>query len=187
MQLEEGLSLTVGRSEEADVQIDSDTQVSAVHAELRKLAGEWVVIDDGMSSNGTFVNEELVAARRRLRDRDQLKVGETRITFRDPERNREATFVPSESERPPELSPAQRRVLVELCRPYRDGGAFARPATNKEVAEALHLTVAAVKTHLRTLFTRFAVEDLPQNEKRARLVESALARGAVNPVDLGPA
>ena len=45
----------------------------------------------------------------------------------------------------------------------------------------LVLSEAAVKTHLRTLFVRFAVEELPNNSKRARLAALALTARAVNP------
>jgi hypothetical protein len=176
---------TIGRSEEADVRIDWDTQVSGVHVELRKLAGDWIAIDDGMSRNGTFVNEERVVARRRLRDGDQLRVGRTLLVFREPQYRRVTTFVPRQAEHAPELSPAQKRVLVALCLPFlRDGGAFARPASNREIADALNLTVAAVKTHLRNLFVRFGVADLPQNEKRAGLVQRAFEEAVLSPADL---
>jgi pSer/pThr/pTyr-binding forkhead associated (FHA) protein len=184
VELDERGPQTIGRSEEAEVRIDWDTQVSSAHAELRKLAGDWLVIDDGMSRNGTFVNGERVVARRRLRDGDRLRVGGTLLVFREPERRRVTTFVPGPTEHAPELSPARKRVLVALCRPFLDGGAFARPASNREIADALHLSVAAVKTHLRGLFVRFGVEDLPQNEKRARLVERAFEEGAFSPADL---
>jgi DNA-binding NarL/FixJ family response regulator len=53
------------------------------------------------------------------------------------------------------------------------------------IAEELVLSVDAVKTHLRALFARFAVEDLPQNAKRARLVELAFQAGIVSRQDLG--
>ena len=53
------------------------------------------------------------------------------------------------------VSPAQRRVLVALCRPYKDGADFATPATNSEIGAELHLSVDAVKTHLRALFEKF--------------------------------
>ena len=184
VELDEGGPQTIGRAKEAEVTIDWDTQVSSAHVELRRLAGDWLVIDDGMSRNGTFVNGERVVARRRLKDGDQLRVGRTLLVFREPERRRVTTFVPSPGGRAPEVSPAQRRVLVALCRPLWEGGSFARPASNREIAEALHLTVAAVKTHLRTLFVRFEVADLPQNEKRARLAERAFADGALSPADL---
>ena len=41
----------------------------------------------------------------------------------------------------------------------------------------LSLSVDAVKTHLRVLFGKFGIEGLAQNQKRARLVELAFARG----------
>jgi DNA-binding NarL/FixJ family response regulator len=44
--------------------------------------------------------------------------------------------------------------------------------------------VETVKTHLRALFDRFDVEDLPHNQKRARLVELALQSGTVTPHEL---
>ena len=58
---------------------------------------------------------------------------------------------PADDSDRPELSATQRRVLVALCRPYRDGGAYARPATNRQIAEEVFLSVDAVKGHLRTL------------------------------------
>jgi hypothetical protein len=37
--------------------------------------------------------------------------------------------------------------------------------------------IGAVKTHIRSLFAKFAVEDLPQNRKRVRLAELAHRAG----------
>jgi pSer/pThr/pTyr-binding forkhead associated (FHA) protein len=143
-----------------------------------------VVVDDGLSRNGTFVNGERVVGQRRLEDGDQLAVGKTLLIFRRPEATRSRSSTLGVESVRPELSEAQRRVLVALCRPYRDGSAFARPATNQEIADELVLSVAAVKTHLRVLFQRFQVDDLPQNEKRVRLVQRALDGGSVSPREL---
>jgi hypothetical protein len=44
--------------------------------------------------------------------------------------------------------------------------------------------VAAVKSHLSTLYERFRIEDLPQNEKRARLAWEALQADVISPRDL---
>jgi DNA-binding NarL/FixJ family response regulator len=75
-------------------------------------------------------------------------------------------------------------VLIALCRPFKDGTGYVTPATNQEVASELFLSVDAVKTHLRSLFGKFGIEDLPQNQKRVRLVELALKSGVVTPRDL---
>ncbi len=82
-----------------------------------------------------------------------------------------------------DLPPTQRQVLVALSRPYKHDE-FAVPATNQDIADELHLSVDAVKSHLRTLFQRFGIEHLPQNQKRSRLVAEALQAGVVSTRDL---
>ena len=62
------------------------------------------------------------------------------------------------------VTEAQRRVLIALCRPFREGGEFADPATNKQVADEVFLSVDAVEANLRALFETFEVGDLPQNQ-----------------------
>src|SRR4051794_12974740 len=57
--------LTVGRAADCDVGVAWDDRVSRVHAELVRTGGEWAVVDDGLSRNGTYVNGERVAGRRR--------------------------------------------------------------------------------------------------------------------------
>lgn len=160
-----------------------DPAVSRIHARLERLGDEWTVEDDGLSANGTFVNERRLIGRHRLRDRDVMCFGRNRVAFRAPMSGSTSTVIGDRHERPA-LSESQRRVLLALCRPYLHGGGYAVPATNREIADELFLTVEAVKTHMRTLFQRFAIEDLPQNAKRRRLVELAFESGAVTPRDL---
>ncbi|MBV9414622.1 MAG: hypothetical protein JO363_06555, partial [Solirubrobacterales bacterium] len=61
--------------------------------------------------------------------------------------------------------------------------ASAIPATNRQIAEEVYLTVDAVKAHLRVLFERYGLSQLPQNEKRARLVVAVLDAGVLAPRD----
>lgn len=75
------------------------------------------------------------------------------------------------------LTDTQHRILEALCRPASEGNRYATPATNQEIGEAVHLSVDAVKAHLRTLYRKFGIEDLPHNQKRARLVELVLEGG----------
>lgn len=176
--------VTIGRECDCDICIDWDPLVSGLHAEIRAAGGRWLIVDDGLSRNGTYLNEQRVVGRRRLRDLDQVRVGSVVLVFRDPARGgRQSTAIELEAA-PPQLSPAQHRVLVALCRPFADGAEFARPATNQEIADELVLSVAAVKTHLRALFPRFGLEHLPHNEKRATLARIALQTGAVSLADL---
>ena len=176
----------VGRLAANDLAIAWDREVSRSHAVLEQRGEEWTVVDDGLSRNGTFVNGERVHGRTRLRDRDVLRFGRTEVWFRDPQEHGVETSPPSQPAEVVHLSDAQRRVLVALCRPLA-AGAVAAPASNRDVAAELHLSVEAVRTHLKALFQRFEVPDLPQNSKRAELARRALASGVVSPRDFSAA
>jgi pSer/pThr/pTyr-binding forkhead associated (FHA) protein len=176
--------LTVGRAPGTDVCLSWDSEVSGVHAQLERVGPDWTVADDGLSRNGTFVNGDRVSGRLRLRGGDVISFGSTQVAYRAQGNPLGETAAQSGTTSRPEISAAQRRVLVALCRPYRARNAHASPATNRQIADELFLSVEGVKTHVRALFDRFSVEDLPQNRKRARLVELAFASGAITERDL---
>jgi hypothetical protein len=184
--IEAGASeLWVGRSESADVRLEWDEEVSGLHAQIEVVREEVTLVDDGLSRNGSYVNEERVHGRRHLRDGDTLRFGRTPVIYRRPGgAGGEETVIASEAPAAAAVSPAQRKVLVALCRPYKDGSSFATPATNQEIGAELHLSVDAVKTHMRALFEKLGVGDLPQNQKRVALVERALQNGVVNSREL---
>ena len=172
--------LTIGRARSAPVSIWWDDAVSRAHAEIVHVGGRWTVVDDGLSRNGTFVNGTRLQGRRALEDRDELRVGGTLIAVRlPPESDGSTTRHTADGFGDLHITDAQRRVLVALCRPYKDDEAWARPATNQQIAEELTLSVDAVKTHLRALFRVFEVGEAPQNEKRLRVAEAALRSGIV--------
>jgi hypothetical protein len=178
-------TLMLGRRAALDLPLGWDDEVSGLHAELQGVGGEWTVVDDGLSTNGTYVNEQRVQGRRRLRDGDRVRVGRTILAYRAGTAEPISETVPAGQ--PPSLAPltdTQRRVLIALCRPYRDGGSFAAPATNQQIADEVFLSVDAVKMHLRTLFVKFELGQLPQNEKRVRLAECALQFGVISHRDL---
>ena len=177
-------TLTIGRAPGNDVPIDWDENVSRVHAELVRLDIEWAVADDGLSRNGTFVNGARVTGRRRLRGGDTIRVGKTLVTYCASAPSATHTAMVADLPTAATLSPAQRRVLIALARPFRDPGGVVTPATNAQIADELFLSIDAVKTHLRALGAKFGVQDLPQNQKRAKLVERAFATGVLNPRDL---
>lgn len=181
--IDEGTAeLWIGRGEAAGLRIDWDEEVSALHAQIEVVAGECTLLDDGLSRNGSFVGTERVHGRKHLRDGDTLRFGRTTVLFRRPgESAPEATAIATEVPAAATISPGQRRVLLALCRPFKDGGAFATPPTNQAIAAELHLSVDAVKTHMRALFEKLELEDLPQNRKRVALVERALQSGVVAP------
>ena len=173
--------LVIGRGEDTDLRLSWDGEVSRVHAFLDRVGEEWTLVDDGLSRNGSFVNGERIHGRRRLEHGDELRLGETSLTYLHPDgRGTDSTITAAERAAALGLSDTQRRVLIALARPFKDATAFTVPATNREIAEALFLSQDAVKGHLRALFRKFGVDELQQNTKRAALVERALATGAIS-------
>jgi DNA-binding CsgD family transcriptional regulator len=181
--------VTVGRGA-TDVRLDWDSDVSRLHAELEHLGGCWTVADDGLSRNGTYLNGARVRGRSRLAELDRLRFGTTTVIYRSPPRPSlgDSVVRTTLGTEPVEIgiSAAQRRVLIALARPFAAQGSFATPATNREIAAELHVSVDTVKTHLRAIATKFDIGDLPQNAKRARLVELALQSGEISEHDLEP-
>jgi pSer/pThr/pTyr-binding forkhead associated (FHA) protein len=170
--------LSIGRQAANDIPLPWDTEVSRVHAVLEPVGCEWTLVDDGLSRNGSYVNGERMRGRRRLADGDLVLLGHTMLVFAAAA---VPDSVPTEAARdgtPPELSPAQRRVLAALCRPALEQG-FAGPPSNREIADELVVSVDTVKSHLHALFELFGVQDMPQNRKRAELVRRAFERGMV--------
>lgn len=125
------------------------------------------------------------AGRRRLREWG-LAAGLTCVIHRDPLEYEQSGARPATSHLlkmaadPPtdiRLTDTQARVLAALCRPVSEADGVAAPATDQEIAAAVFLSLDAVRGHLRTLYRKFGIDELPQ--KRARLVELAIAGGYV--------
>ncbi|MBO0855814.1 MAG: FHA domain-containing protein [Nocardia sp.] len=178
--------VTIGRSSQADLALSWDAEVSRLHAAVEYLSAHWTIVDDGLSRNGTFVNGERLAGRRRLEAGDRIRVGTSMLSFHDYSAVVDDATHTSAAELPTprSLTDTQLSVLIALCRPYRGDLEFATPASNQQIAGELYLTVDAVKTHLRTLFSKFGVGDLPQNQKRVRLAALAIRTGIVSQRDL---
>jgi pSer/pThr/pTyr-binding forkhead associated (FHA) protein len=136
-----------------------------------------------LSRNGSYVNGQRVSGRRRLRDGDAIRVGATVIVYRGGSGDTDPTLVGLNLAEPPALSQIQRRVLLALARPCRDYPSLNSPASNQQIAEELCYSVDAVKAHLRVLFHKFGLDQLPQNQKRLKLVDHAFLTGTISPRD----
>ena len=65
----------IGRSSKADIQVDQES-ISRNHAKL-SLDDKRVTISDMGSTNGTYVNDDLVEGEHQLRNGDLIKIGRT--------------------------------------------------------------------------------------------------------------
>jgi predicted component of type VI protein secretion system len=180
-----GERVTVGRRPSNDVVLDWDSEISRVHAALERIGDDWTAVDDGLSHNGTYLNGKRVTSRERLHDGDVLNVGGVAIAYRAP--GGESVSRPTVTALGPHvgelLTPAQRRVLVALCRPSRTPPTPRRRRT-QQIADELVVSVDAVKSTLRALFEVFGVDALPQNQKRASLALQARRTGVITQRDL---
>ena len=73
--------MTVGTASENDIAID-DPSVSHLHAVFERFPAGWCVTDVG-SSNGTWLNGERIWSMQRVRHDDEIRIGQTRLFFRE--------------------------------------------------------------------------------------------------------
>jgi pSer/pThr/pTyr-binding forkhead associated (FHA) protein len=177
-------AITIGRQPASTVSLAWDTAVSRVHAAMERVGEEWTLVDDGSSRNGSFLNGSRCHGRRRLKSGDMIRVGATTLIYIVPNaRAASESTAAAISWSAPLLSDAQRRVLIELCRPMLSGR-FGTPASNRQIADELIIGVETVKSHLHALFEAFGLQALPQNLKRAELARQAFERGAITEDEL---
>jgi len=171
--------MSVGKASENDIALD-DPSVSHLHAVLEHFPAGWCVTDLG-SSNGTWLNGERIWSSRRVRHDDEIRIGETRLLFRDP-----TGAVQPETDvenAPPPLTARERDVLIALCLPLLARDMFTEPASTRTIADELVISDAAVKQHLANLFGKFGIGTDDAN-RRLQLANSAIRSGAVTVTDL---
>lgn len=177
-----GERVTVGKSSANFVSLNHDSTVSRVHAVLENLGYAWSIRDVG-SRNGTYLNGEKISAERVLRSGDELRVGKSRLVFWEVKDTDETTGGGEETvsvaptQPPPRLTPREHEVLVVLCRPLVSGDPFPEAVSVRQMAQELFVTEAAIKQHLQNLYDKFAIP--PEGERRVRLANEAIRRGAV--------
>ena len=71
--------VVIGRAENSRLFINSDL-VSRHHATITRIAGSYVIKDEG-STNGTFVNDQRLTEPRALQDGDTVKIGRTVLKY----------------------------------------------------------------------------------------------------------
>jgi hypothetical protein len=174
--------VTISRRENADIPLTWDNEVSRAHAWLEPVDDDWILVDEGMSRNGSYRNGDRIKSRVRLEHDDRLCFGKTVVTFRaaGSGRGSESTARTPGAGVALTLSPMKRKVAIALCRPVVEGTSTT-PATNPQIALEVHITVDATKAHLREMFDNFGLGALQQNEKRSTLVSLLLKSGELQP------
>ena len=73
--------VTLGRAAGADIRVD-DPFASSRHAKLTRQGG-IVVLEDLGSTNGTYLNEELLTGPQPLHRGDRVRIGDSEFTYLD--------------------------------------------------------------------------------------------------------
>jgi hypothetical protein len=175
--------LYIGRDADCAVRIQQDVRVSRRHARLIFGAGLWSV-EDGPSHNGTFVNGARTVGEQILVDRATITVGRTVLSFHMPGGTVVTTVTETPHERLLEPSSMQRKVLVELVRPFLDRTVDVHVApTNAAIATKLGYSVTTIRDAISDLYHQAGLVR-GTTDQRAELVRLALAEGVVGPSDL---
>ena len=174
---------TLGRATTNDVVVLLDATVSRLHAVIERYPTGFCVRDLG-SANGTFVNGEPVRGETRLRTGDELRLGNSRLTFFAV--GDDDTEITAVADGPPMLTRRERDLLLALCRPLLEGAAFAPPAGIRQMAAELYVSEAAVKFHLANLYDKFGLSEHHDGapSRRVTLAGEAIRRRAVTIADL---
>ncbi|HEX4362914.1 MAG TPA: FHA domain-containing protein [Solirubrobacteraceae bacterium] len=169
---------TIGRSPSSAI-ILSDSAASWLHAEITRIDEEWLIVDDGLSTNGTFVDGRRIHGRARLRNRDRIVIGDTVIVFHLPGERLAPTKRLGAHIARTDLGDTEFDVLKALCRPIVvDGGRVT--ATNEAIRAEVHMTLSGVKRCLTRLFALYGI-DRRASSKRLLLAQAAVRSGVVGP------
>ncbi len=168
--------LCIGKDATNDVVLSDDSTVSRLHCVLERVGTRWSIRDLG-SRNGTQVNGQRIGGDQVLKAGDEIRLGRTRLVFRGPGTDHRTGTDAIGT--PPTLTPRERDVLVELCRPLVGGDVFTEPGSIRRIAEALVVSEDAIKKHLVRLYDKFGIVESDER-RRVQLANEALARGAVN-------
>ena len=182
--------LTIGRdlsAPEVDghLAVDGDASISRLHAIFMRKPPGWCIQAPG-STNGLFVNGSRLAdgAVHLLARNDEIRIGQRTVlvfhTLDATTPDRSST----QAARPiPDLTNAERKILLCLCLPLVEGDArFTPPASVSTIAAQLFVTQSAVKQHLGRLYLKFETPHC--TDRRVELANDAIDRGVIRRADL---
>jgi hypothetical protein len=81
MEYEVGEGAVMGRGEQAEIRLE-DPFASSRHARLSR-QGAVIVLEDLSSTNGTYLNEELLSGPQPLHAGDRVRIGDSEFTYMD--------------------------------------------------------------------------------------------------------
>lgn len=177
-------SIDVGRNAGNPICLEFDSSTSGRHARLSHGAGVWSVQDIG-STNGTLLNGKPLVGERRLRHGAEIIFGATVMTFHDPAPHGQSTANQASTTRRLFPNTTQRKVLVELARPwFAEGATVPVTPSNPVIAERLAYQPSTVRDAISDLYKMAGLSRGAGNQREA-LVRLALDERVVTSLDYG--
>ncbi len=167
-----GDGLLIGRGDHCDLILDDET-VSTDHAEVRRRGTSYLITDLG-GRNGTVLNGRQIDGATRLSPGDVVQIGPFRLELDLPKvkrtQPRQALTV--------ELTADEQAIARVLVARYREENTFApRPATQREIAERLHLSESTVKRCLKAMAAKLELIDEPPRDRTRMVADRVIALG----------
>ncbi len=148
----EGNKVTIGRHATNDIVLAGDMRVSRHHAEIEERDGEWV-LRDLRSRNGSLLNGRRVSESP-LREGDRIKIGGSTFVFCS-EQDPMATITGTDALRSSSKSVLSEREMEVL-------NLLALGSTDKQIADALVISLATVRSHLDRIRTKTGCRRRPE-------------------------
>lgn len=167
-------SVLVGRAATCQICL-TNPSVSRQHVLLTPVHDTWIVEDlSGGQQTRLERHGQNVPLRQRqaLVNGDRLHVGAVVLSFADERQRSQTDTLPGGLLNRVSLRERERDVLNALCRPVIEN--TGPPASNREIAEALVLSVEGVRSHLKTLYQKFEIVSGTPDQRRALLVQRAI-------------
>jgi hypothetical protein len=189
--LKPGATCSIGRRATMSIPLGWDAKVSGLHATLECVGGEWVISDNGLSTNGTWVNGERIQGGVRLCDRDVIRVGSCLLAFHAASadgRPVTTTLIEDDRDVIPAFDDTDRLLLVELCRDYLVEG-LPQAVETRTIAANLFMSEHTIKKRLGKMFARCGIDpddELPRGQKRAELMRFVVQHGIISSRDYSP-
>lgn len=172
----------MGRNDGNSICLDFDESISGRHARLIHGAGVWSVEDIG-STNGTLLNGKPLVGERRLRHGAEIVFGATVMAFHETTPHPQSTVNQAPATRRLFPNTTQRKVLVELARPwFAAGTTLTVTPSNPVVAERLAYQPATVRDAISDLYKMARLSRSDGNQREA-LVRLAIDERVVTSLD----